>query len=83
MMSCRCGIPDWRALRQALGITQWEMARLAKVQLRAVQRWEQLHPHICPNEGSIEHLRRSLKLPRYRERLERAEFDYPFASDWK
>jgi hypothetical protein len=54
IVACRCPVPDWRALRTALGMTQAQFAELLRVNPRTVLRWEApADEHRCPNPTTL------------------------------
>ena len=75
--SCRCGVPDWRALRLALGLKQYELARLLRVSRRQVIRLEKAN-HVCPREPVVFLLRSWLQSPDLQARLTANGLSYPW-----
>lgn len=45
---CRCGVPDIRAIRKALGLTQKRMAEALCLSLSGYRYLERARPHTCP-----------------------------------
>ena len=80
MPDCRCGVADWRGLREALRLTQEEMADRLHISVRQVARLEH-PPHRCPREATIWFLRHMLRHSPYRDRLQAAGFPNPFEED--
>ena len=80
VQSCRCRVPEWRVLRQALGLTQEDMGRLLCLHRSAVIRLEQ-GDHYCPREATIMLLRAALLHPEFRRRLAAAGYAHPWPED--
>lgn len=77
---CRCRVGDWKALREALHLTQVQMAAHLGLTWRQVQRLEQ-RPHRCPRAQTILFLRLLLRQPMMVERLRRAGYRHPWPED--
>ncbi len=70
---CRCGIDNWSAARQALGLTQEGLGRLIGLSKRQVIRLEG-EDHACPHEAVVILLHAWMQDPLARERLKAAGF---------
>ncbi|MDA8189776.1 MAG: hypothetical protein M0T85_16675 [Dehalococcoidales bacterium] len=73
-------IKDWRALRKALGLSQVEMARLLCLRRSRLAEMEQTTACRVHN-STIMLLRAWLQHPKLRERLQSANYPYPFPDD--
>jgi transcriptional regulator with XRE-family HTH domain len=78
MTTCRCRVPDWRALREALGLTQEEFAELLSLSRTGVQWIEAQQPHRCPSRQTVTLLQLWLSTPTLRRRLELAGYPHPY-----
>ena len=78
MDTCRCGIPDWRALRRALMLTQVQMAEVLGMSRSGVRNLER-PPHRCPRHATLRALELYLQTDHAQVLLARAEYPHPFA----
>jgi len=80
---CTCSL-DWRALRMALGLTQERFARLLDMSETTVKSWENRgRNHHCPHVLVVRRLRRIMRRPQWRAKLEASGYAYPYRSDFK
>ena len=70
---------DWRGLRQALGLTQADMAVLLCVHPAEVARFESGRRN--PHRAVIVLLRAWLLHPIFRQRLDKVSYPHPFPED--
>lgn len=77
MTGCRCGIDDWRGLREALGLSRKEFSWLLAISQSRLHMLE--HPerygHHCPRPAVLRWLWHLLRQGQYRERLRGTRYE--------
>lgn len=78
---CRCRVPHLAALREALELTQDELATILEVTARWIRMLEAALVHRCLSPHAVANLRMALVDPHFRSLLKDAHYPHPYPED--